>query len=889
MAAATASTVSADEHRLPLDVKPIHYDLTIRTDLEKLEFDGWVSVTLNVQKETSRLVFHSSGLILSDIVLHNQSSDAKETPVSQTMDTVTERAIIDFPSTFVAGSTVVLQAKFQGPLTADMMGYYRSSWKNEGKEEYYSLTQFAPTAARRGFPCWDEPLLKATYSISLISRSDSVNLSNMDVISEEPYLSEGRSGEWKITRFSKSPPMSTYLVAYANGPFAFLESSYVSPLSGKKRPLRIYATRDNIHQAQFALDVKQKVLPLYEKMFDIEYPLPKLDTFIANDFDIGAMENWGLITGRTTSFCLDPTKVGVAAQKRVAIMESHEVSHMWFGNITTMAWWDNIYLNEGFATLMGEIIMLGEIFPEWNVHSAFINGHLSRALSLDAKLSSHPIEVECPDANQINQIFDSLSYSKAASVLRMLASFIGEEVFLQGVTIYLKDHLFGSSVSNDLWEGVSKAAKRDVTSMMSTWVSKMGFPVITVKETPNSIIVRQDRFLETGRPEEKDNQTIWEVPLNIMHVDASGKRVVDRSTVLRERETVIPLDTSKPFKLNTDTTAVCRVLYTPERLSQLAQEAVKKDSLLTLNDRLGLVHDVFALAKAGYTEISTALGLVDNLRKEEEDYLVWQGMKDQVDEVVGVWWEDDHIRELFDRFRRVYSPIIAKLGYDYKDDESSSIKQLRTLAVAGAAAAGDPTVIEELQRRFNHMLETGDDSGVALDLEITTYSTAVRYGGKREYEAVKAMFENPRTPTTRQAAIAGLCSAQAPELVDQTFSYILTDVKDQDYYIFFAYLSGNRKTTRRVASFFEEHYDDFYERFSKNMQLNYLVSYAFKSLASDADLKDVEGFFKDKNVSKFDLVLRQTLDNIRSNAALIKRSTSDVVQYLEGWTKEAKA
>jgi len=323
-------------------------------------------------------------------------------------------------------------------------------------------------------------------------------------------------------------------------------------------------------------------------------------------------------------------------------------------------------------------------------------------------------------------------------------------------------------------------------------------------------------------------------------------------------------------------------------LSQIAQEAAKKNSLFSLNDRIGLVHDVFALAKAGHAEISTALDLVNNLRKEEEEFLVWQGMRDKVNELVGVWWEDDHIHELFCRFRRMYAPIIAKLGYDYKEDESPSIKQLRTLAVSGAAAAGDASVVKELQKRFNHMLETGDDSGIASDLESAVYTAVVRNGGKREYDAVKAIFENPRTPTTRTAAVGGLCFASSPELIETTFKYILTDVKEQDYYLFFGNLAFNRKTTRRMASFMKENYDDIYERFSKNTQLNLLISYSFKRLATETDAKDVENFFKDKDVSKFNLVLHQTLDTIRSNAALIERSTDDVMRYLENWSRNAK-
>ena len=233
----------------------------------------------------------------------------------------------------------------------------------------------APTAARRAIPCWDDPALKATFSLTMISRADTVSLGNMPAISEDVYGPNYQADRdlaawlapklvaaperWKITRFAKTPPMSTYVVAWANGPFKYLEDTYTSPLSGAVRPLRVYTTPDLIHQAQFALDIKRKVLPLYEKAFDIEYPLPKLDTLVANDMDSNAMENWGLITGKTVGLLLDPEKAELYGKRRVALVQSHEVAHMWFGNITTMEWWDNLYLNEGFASLMGEYIILG--------------------------------------------------------------------------------------------------------------------------------------------------------------------------------------------------------------------------------------------------------------------------------------------------------------------------------------------------------------------------------------------------------------------------------------------------------------------------------------------------------------------------------------------------
>lgn len=339
---------------------------------------------------------------------------------------------------------------------------------------------------------------------------------------------------------------------------------------------------------------------------------------MANDFDAGAMENWGLITGRTSVFLYDEKKSDLVSKKRVATVQSHECAHMWFGDIVTMNWWNSLWLNEGFATIAGEVIIIDKVFPEWRVHSEFITHHLERALELDAQRSSHPIEVDCPDANQINQIFDALSYSKAASMLRMLARYVGEDVFLKGVSIYLKKRLYGNSDPKDLWDGITEAAGVDVGKVMQNWVYEIGFPVLTVKETSDGIHVRQDRFLSTGDATDEENKTVWTVPLSLLSTGADGKTAVDHSVVLTGREADIKLDTSKPWKLNAGTVGVFRTAYTPERLTKLGEEAASKNSAFSLEDRVGLVSDAMVLARAGYGKTSGGLSLVSSLQGETE-------------------------------------------------------------------------------------------------------------------------------------------------------------------------------------------------------------------------------------------------------------------------------
>ncbi|PCH39551.1 hypothetical protein WOLCODRAFT_29621 [Wolfiporia cocos MD-104 SS10] len=874
------------EYRLPTNVKPTHYDLTVRTDLQEHTFDGVVKINLDVKSETSTIVFNTSDLTLEDISLQSDALGASLAPTETTYNKESERGTLSFAKALPTGSKATLRIAFAGKLTGSMMGYYRSV----GGGETYSLTQFEPTAARRAFPCWDEPLLKATFAVTLVSRADTVSLSNMSAAAEGAFDAAGvdawlaarvaDAGAWKTTRFATSPPMSTYLVAYANGRFVHLESSYTSPLSGKTRPLRIYTTPDCIGQAGFALEVKRRVLPLYEQVFDIEFPLPKLDTLVAHDFDAGAMENWGLITGRTVTYLINPDSKDVRAKKWIAGTQCHEVAHMWFGDITTMAWWDNLYLNEGFATLMS-VVILDRVFPEWKLHSAFVSESLSYAFNVDAKLSSHPIEVECPDANMVNQIFDGLSYHKAASVLRMLSRYVGEEKFLKGVSIYLKKHLFANSVTKDLWEGIGEATGLDIPKVMDNWVKKMGYPVVTVTETADGIKVRQDRFLETGPATAENNETIWTIPLSLLTVSESGEVVVDNSVVLDTREKTIKLDVNRPFKLNAGTVSFYRVLYSPERLVKIGKEAAKTPSPFSVEDRMGLVDDAFALAKAGYADVSSALSLVDTLRNEQE-HLVWESIGTNLTVLRSVWWEHPDVGDSLNKFRQeLFGPIVERLGYTYSEDDSTDTRELRTLAITQVANARQEIAVKELTGRFATFMKTGDDSVIPTELERVTYSTAVRFGGRDEWNAVKDIAQKPKHPSAGVAAIIGMGSTQDVDVAKDTFKFMMDDARDQDVYLFFAGLGGNPATRRFLAQAFKDNYDTLYKRLEGNFTMQNLVKYTFQGFSSDKDHEEIAAFFQTKDTSRYDMAYKQTMESIATRSAWIKRSTADVQQWFQ--------
>ncbi|KAJ6558360.1 peptidase family M1-domain-containing protein [Mycena capillaripes] len=892
------SPVEQDKYRLPTNVKPSHYNLTFWTDLESLEFGGFVTVDLDILKETSAIILNCSDeLNLGTASIHCTALEGDQLQSLQIANQEGERVTLNFLTALPTGCKAQLKIDYNAKLRGSLNGYYKSAWKKDGKTEHYALTHFQPTDARAAFPCFDEPALKSTWTITMISRSDTVNISNMAVESEVVYdpssaaldtdlatllSSISKDVEWKITKFQKTPPMSSYLVAFANGPFAHLETKVVMPLSGRTVPLRVYATPDIIHQAEFCLDVTAKVLPLYEKIFDIEYPLPKLDTLAVNDFDMGAMENWGLITGRATAFLLDSKKADIASQKFVARVQSHEVAHMWFGNITTMEWWDYLYLNEGFASLMGEAIVLGEIFPEWEVNSTFISMHLNRGLTLDAKQSSHPIEVKCPDANFINQIFDSLSYSKAASVLRMLSDYIGEERFLKGVSLYLKNHLHGNTVTRDLWAGISTATGKHITRLMNNWIVKTGFPLITVAETSSGIHVRQDRFLTAGTIDTGD-ETIWSVPLAILTVDKDGKASVDKSAILEEKEKTFAIDVAENFKLNAGTTGFYRVLYTPERLSKIAAEAAKEDSAFSLSDRIGLIYDVSELAKAGMTKLSSLFTLVDIWRNETNS-LVWASILTGLNGVLRTFQLHPQIDTPLRAFMRtLFVPLVQRLGYEFPEGESVDIVQLRKTAVQGAANGRDESVTQELRSRFAEYMKTGEDTMIPSNIKGIIFAAAARVGGREEFEALLNIIENSVNPADQDAAIATIGFTQDLSLVEELFSYILTKARDQDVASYFLGLEANPFSRRLLAQFFKDNYDIFSKRFATNSMLKYLVAASFRSLATQEDHDSTEEFFKDKDTSRYSMALAQALETIRDRIAYIERSRDDLSDWLIKW------
>lgn len=884
----TTLSLSTPSFQLPRHVRPTHYELTIWSDLQRAAFQGAVHVQLDVYEPTQTIQFHAGeNLDVGDVYVDTPVDAFRLTPQ---VDRARERVLVALPRSVAAGPAS-LTVGFRAPIDRTMRGYYASSWAHDGKNGTYAVTQFSPAAARRAFPGWDEPFFKATYAFRMIHRDDTMALGNMPVTDTRPLrdahdladlLYTERSAlpapalgqdAWRVSQFDTTPTMSTYIVGWANGQFAHRDGAYRSPLSGRTVPLRIYATPDYIETTEHGLRVMEKELPMYERLFDIPYPLPKLDGLVVADFDVNAMENWGLITSRTSVFAYH-AKAALDGLKRATGTIGHELGHMWFGNMVTMVWWDNLWLKEAFATFMGEVLVMGRAFPSWDTTADFVVNHWQVALALDAKASTHPIETPLNTErveNALTQTFDAIPYSKGASVLRMLATMLGEPVFMQGVRKYLTRHLYNNTITQDLWDCLAEASGQPIAKIMAPWTLEPGFPVLSITPTPQGIRVHQERFLEWHDPSRRENKhtTLWHVPLALKTVKEGGDVSVQYDLMLNGTRSVdIALPAGTAWKLNAETMGVYRVAYDKDQLNALAAFR----SVWSVADRVGLVADAFATAKAGYLATTDALEFLKVFVTDDSPVVV-QAVEQCVQELTSAWWEqsaDD--KAMLQQWRaQLFGPVarnVCKRMHAAQDDDN--IAMCATVLPA-AAGAGDMWAQRALDEQFA-LLRAGQNMTMPADLLAAVLSHGVAQGGVDAYEFVWQIYEAPATPAHKVAAMSALGAATESALIDRTLSHALgEEIKTQDIPAFFAGLSANTASRRRLWVATATHFDRLARRFTRNFSFKNIIRASMQRFTSEEDAADIEAFFAERDTSTYDMSLAQGLETIRAQAAWLQR------------------
>ena len=784
--------------------------------------------TLEVDIHSTKITAGGSEITSSPKIAYNEDS---------------QMTTISFDKALPAGSKAELTHTFTGTLNDKMAGFYRSSYKDKaGNTKYIASTQMEPTDARRAFPCFDEPALKAKYTITLVADKGLTCLSNMDVASEKEVESRMSGGKKMAVTFNKTPLMSSYLLAFIVGELNYIETKNF------RLPIRVYATPDkDIEHGRFSLELAAKTLAFYEKEFDSDFPLPKMDMVAVPDFSAGAMENWGLITYRVVDLLFDEKTSGASTKERVAEVVQHELAHQWFGNLVTMDFWDGLWLNEGFATWMSWY-SCNKFYPEWKIWQSFVIGDLQNALALDSLRSSHPIEVPVKRADEVNQIFDAISYSKGSCVLRMISSYLGEQTFLEGIRRYLKKHAYGNTKTEDLWAALSDASGKPVEKIMNVWTKYVGYPVVTVTENEgsNTIHVKQNRFLRTGDVKPEEDKTLYPVFLGLRTKDG-----VNEDLTLSSREDDFEVPSKDFFKLNADHSGTYRTSYTPARLEKLGKAA--KEGLLSVEDRAGMIADAGALASSGYQKTSGILSLLKSFNGETE-FVVWDELLNRISSIRSAWvFEDQKTKDALKAFQRtLVSPKAHEKGWSFGENEDHIQAQFKALLFGSAGLSGDEKVIEAAKGMFKEFA-AGNRKAIHPNIRSSVYAIALLNGSEAEYDTILNEYKTATDADERNTALRSLGRARGEKFIKRTLALPLSDdVKGQDVYLPIAGMRSEKEGILALWEYMKENWEALNKKCPASLgMLSSVVTICTSGFTHDDQLQDVRAWFKERSTKVF--------------------------------------
>lgn len=587
--------------------------------------------------------------------------------------------------------------------------------------------------------------------------------------------------------------------------------------------------------------------------------------------------NWGLVTYREVAILLDEKNTSASVKSRIAETVQHELAHQWFGNLVTMDFWDGLWLNEGFATWMSWY-SCNVFYPEWKVWEGYVTDNLQAALGLDGLRSSHPVEVPVRRADEINQIFDDISYAKGSSLIRMISKYLGEDVFMEGIRRYLKKHAYSNTTTEDLWESLTDASGKDVVRLADIWTKHVGYPVVSVTENTQkqSIHIKQNRFLRTGDVKPEEDQTLYPVILGL-----KTKEGVDSEAVLNQREGEFKVPDFDFYKVNAEHSGVYRTSYTEDRLRKLGENA--KTGLLTVEDRAGMIADAGALSGAGYQKTSGLLSLLKNFDSEPE-FVVWDEITSRIGAVRAAWtFEDENIKDALKAFQRnLASSKAHELGWAFKESDGHIEQQFKALMFGSAASAGDEKTKAAAFEMFEKFIG-GDRQALHANIRSSVYAVVIQYGGEKEYNAILQEYETAKNSEERITALKALGRARSPQLIQRTIDYAFSkNVKDQDIYIPLSSLRAHREGIEALWVWLKDNWDLVKARMPPAFtMLGTVVSFACAGFTKKEQLQDVTAFFAGKSTKGFDRPLAQSKDAIQAKISWLERDSGDVQTWLK--------
>ena len=873
--------------RLGTHIKPERYNLTLKPDLEAFTFSGKEVINITLDKAVKEIVLHSKDIDIETVEI----AQGKDMQFAQKIsyDIKSETVTFYFKKPIKKGKAK-LSIVFVGIISDNLRGFYRSRYSIDGKTKHLATTQFESTDARRAFPCFDEPAQKAIFDVSLIIPGNHSAISNT-----VPTKIKQHEGGYKIVKFSPTPVMSTYLLAFIIGEFEYVEGwtrdssekyssknrlSLSAPsslrrahtydfdknISPTKTRVRVFTTKGKKHQAKFALEVAIKSLEFYNKYFDIPYPLPVLDMIAIPDFESAAMENWGAITYRETAILVDEKNSSLSNKQWVAIVIAHEIAHQWFGNLVTMEWWTDLWLNEGFASYM-ENLCTDHIFPEWKLWDLYLSDRYAVALRLDALANSHPIEVTVHHPSEISEIFDMVSYAKGSAVIRMIAEYLGAEKFREGLRHYLKKHSYKNTNTVDLWDSFEKVSGKPVKKMMESWTKKTGYPLVTLVHGKKGYTAKQERFFSSRTSQKKNKEnTIWQIPFQYESNNETLKVLSTKNSV--------PLIGTSIGKVNKDEGSFMRTRYDKATLERLKNEIL--DGKLEVRDRLGLIRDLFALAEGGY--ISTVDALEFSLAyRNEKEYIVWSEMASGIARVYNLI-SNETFKDKYKAYARsLFTPLAERMTFEKHKSEEHSDTFLRNLALSYAGSYGDEKIIKKAKSLFANMKK----NKIPADIRTVVYNIVASNGGKKEYEQFKKLYLNEQLHEEKDRYGRALTSFKDKTLLARTLMFTISkDVRNQDAPFMLGAVCQNIHGRDLAWKFIKYNWETILKRYGEGGFISRLMS-PLGSHIKVKDAIDAKKFFKRNSAPGAERTLEQAYERIYSNSAWLASDKVAINKWLE--------
>ncbi|HUK33294.1 MAG TPA: M1 family metallopeptidase, partial [Vicinamibacterales bacterium] len=788
LAAATVMTgvlaaSNAAAQRLPGDVTPSHYDLSFDVDIPHARFSGVETIRVDLAHPTRTIVVNAAEMTFRDATI--ESGGATQT-AAVTLDEGKQMATLRVPRQMPMGPAQIHIA-YSGMLNDKLRGFYLST----EKDQRYAVTQFEATDARRAFPSFDEPAFKATFDVSLTIDGRDTAISNGHIISDTPTSDRARH----TVRFSTTPKMSSYLVAMAVGQFGCIEGA------ADGIPIRICGGAGKQDMGRIALDMAQQILKFYDTYFAIKYPFGKLDVLAVPDFAAGAMENTAAIFYRERDLLVDSKDASLAVRKRIASVLAHEMAHQWFGDLVTMKWWDDIWLNEGFANWM-ESRPLAAIRPDWNVAVDEVIDNQA-ALAVDALKTTHPIHAAVETPEQIDEAFDTITYEKGAAVLRMIESYLGPDTFRRGINAYIRAHAYGNATSQDFWTAMTEVSGRRVDRILPSFVNQPGVPLLDVSSmcinNRTQLDVSQRRFFVDPAAMQAPSSERWQIPVCVKAGGAAGG-----CDLIGDSRQTLPLGNScAPWAFaNAGAQGYYRTEYSPDTLRGLAPRI---EEVLTPSERLSLAGDEWALVNAGRHSVSDYLALARGYATEHTNGVL-SNVTDRL-EYIDEYLTTPDSRPAFQGFvRTLLSPLFQEIGFTSTAVDSDERRALRATLISTLGKTGDDSQLASSARvALDHALS----GGRALDptLARSIVDVAAARGDASLFDALLSASERAESPDERYRYLYALPEFRDPALIDRGLALSITPtLRRQDTAAFLSRFLYEEAARPRAWSFVKAHW-----------------------------------------------------------------------------------